>query len=164
MRCGVTQGCLPSLLEYMSVPEVACCCMFQSAYLSSAYFSGYCGAQLHALLCAAQQTSQMLATAQRDHEERRALFSCYYWAIYSWNREEMTTGGPPPSLSTWKAALVCCPTTLLCCTPVQPYNLATKCAQDCITMHKRQDAILLCYSQPKTIICDFGVVCSGLPR
>lgn len=43
---------------------------------------------------------------QRDHEERRALFSCYYWAIYSWNREEMAAGGAPPGDSTWKAALV----------------------------------------------------------
>ena len=43
---------------------------------------------------------------QRDHEERRALFSCYYWAIYSWNREEMVAGGAAPGVSTWKAALV----------------------------------------------------------
>ena len=43
---------------------------------------------------------------QRDHEERRALFSCYYWAIYSWNREEMVAGDAPPAVSTWKAALV----------------------------------------------------------
>lgn len=43
---------------------------------------------------------------QRDHEERRALFSCYYWAIYSWNREEMVAGGVSPGVSTWKAALV----------------------------------------------------------
>lgn len=48
---------------------------------------------------------ETLVSMRRDHEERRALFSCYYWAIYSWNREEMTHGGPPPSLSTWKAAL-----------------------------------------------------------
>ncbi|KAL0026150.1 hypothetical protein WJX79_005406 [Trebouxia sp. C0005] len=48
---------------------------------------------------------ETLVSMRRDHEERRALFSCYYWAIYSWNREEMTTGGPPPSFSTWKAAL-----------------------------------------------------------
>lgn len=43
---------------------------------------------------------------QREHEERRALFSCYYWAIYSWNREEMTAGGQPPPTPTWRSALV----------------------------------------------------------
>ena len=47
-----------------------------------------------------------VADLQRDHEERRALFSCYYWAIYSWNREEMVSGGAPPAVTTWKAALV----------------------------------------------------------
>ena len=34
------------------------------------------------------------------------MFSCYYWAIYSWNLEEMAMAPPPPTVSTWKAALV----------------------------------------------------------
>lgn len=48
---------------------------------------------------------EALVSMRRDHEERRALFSCYYWAIYSWNREEMASGSAPPSVSTWKVAL-----------------------------------------------------------
>ncbi|KAL3131996.1 hypothetical protein ABBQ32_008620 [Trebouxia sp. C0010 RCD-2024] len=49
---------------------------------------------------------EVLVSMRRDHEERRALFSCYYWAIYSWNREEVVTGGAkPPALSFWKTAL-----------------------------------------------------------
>ena len=40
------------------------------------------------------------------HEERRALFSCFYWAIFSWNRDEMRSQGEPPQLALWARLLV----------------------------------------------------------
>ena len=43
---------------------------------------------------------------QRTHEERRALFSCFYWAIFSWNRDEMGSQGEPPQLALWARLLV----------------------------------------------------------
>lgn len=43
---------------------------------------------------------------QRNHEERRALFSCFYWAIYSWNSQEMADAGSPPPPSVWGHLLV----------------------------------------------------------
>jgi hypothetical protein len=43
---------------------------------------------------------------QREHEKRRALFSCYYWAIYCWNLEELKTAGEPPGREFWRAILV----------------------------------------------------------
>lgn len=43
---------------------------------------------------------------QRAHEKRRALFSCFYWAVYSWNLEAMQSAGSPPGQATWKAMLV----------------------------------------------------------
>ena len=45
---------------------------------------------------------------QRELEDRKALFSCYYWALYAWNKEEMAAAGaaaPPQSL--WLGILVC---------------------------------------------------------
>lgn len=43
---------------------------------------------------------------QRTHEERRALFSCFYWAIFSWNCDEMGSHGDPPQLALWARLLV----------------------------------------------------------
>lgn len=47
----------------------------------------------------------MLAV-QRKHEERRSLFSCFYWAIFSWNSQEMAAAGAPPPRSLWGNVLV----------------------------------------------------------
>ena len=43
---------------------------------------------------------------QRAHEKRRALFSCFYWAVYSWNLEAMQSAGSPPGQAAMKAMLV----------------------------------------------------------
>lgn len=45
-------------------------------------------------------------TTQRTHEERRALFSCFYWAAYSWNRQQLPAAGAPPGATFWSALLV----------------------------------------------------------
>lgn len=47
-----------------------------------------------------------LLPLQRLHEERRALFSCFYWAVFSWNQEELATAGPPPDAGFWSHILV----------------------------------------------------------
>lgn len=44
---------------------------------------------------------------QGEMEDRKALFSCYYWALYCWNKEEMqTTHRSPPPASLWFTILV----------------------------------------------------------
>ena len=44
--------------------------------------------------------------SQRMHEERRALFSCFYWAVFAWNREQLAAAGRPPDASFWTALVV----------------------------------------------------------
>eukprot|EP00884_Botryococcus_braunii_P004529 jgi/Botrbrau1/14077/Bobra.182_3s0024.1 len=48
---------------------------------------------------------QALVATRRVQEGRRALFSCFYPAVYSWNREEMEGGATPPASSHWAAVL-----------------------------------------------------------
>lgn len=48
----------------------------------------------------------MSLAVQRKHEERRSLFSCFYWAIFSWNSQEMEAAGAPPPRSLWGNVLV----------------------------------------------------------
>jgi hypothetical protein len=44
--------------------------------------------------------------SQRVQEGRRALFSCFYPAVFSWNKEEMAAGPTPPPKSHWTSLLV----------------------------------------------------------
>eukprot|EP00891_Asterochloris_glomerata_P001785 jgi/Astpho2/1785/Aster-x0495 len=48
---------------------------------------------------------ESVMSIRRAHEKRRALFSCFYWAVYSWNLEAMQSAGSPPGQATWKAML-----------------------------------------------------------
>ena len=44
---------------------------------------------------------------QREMEDRKALFSCYYWALFCWNQEEQSLlNAAPPSAAVWLAILV----------------------------------------------------------
>jgi hypothetical protein len=43
---------------------------------------------------------------QREHEDRRALFSCFYWACWSWNRRSMQRAAlQPPPAAFWRQLL-----------------------------------------------------------
>lgn len=55
--------------------------------------------------------------SQRMHEERRALFSCFYWAAYAWNRQQLPAAGPLPDQSFWTALSVMSPQlcSVVCC-------------------------------------------------
>ncbi|KAK9828978.1 hypothetical protein WJX72_003179 [[Myrmecia] bisecta] len=50
---------------------------------------------------AAAKQLDALLSLRHEHEKRRALFSVFYWAVYSWNRELLQSAPPPPSPSTW---------------------------------------------------------------
>ncbi|KAK9818695.1 hypothetical protein WJX74_008215 [Apatococcus lobatus] len=46
-----------------------------------------------------------LVNTRREHEKRRALFSCFYWAVYSWNLHEMRAAQSPPTTAAWSIIL-----------------------------------------------------------
>ncbi|KAK9813706.1 hypothetical protein WJX73_004214 [Symbiochloris irregularis] len=55
---------------------------------------------------AAQQEIDSLVCMRREMEDRKALFSCYYWALYCWNREERSSlEAVPPPPAIWQAIL-----------------------------------------------------------
>ena len=62
-----------------------------------------CDAQLQGLTISQHEVSLCV---QRMHEERRALFSCFYWAVFAWNREQLAAAGRPPDASFWTALVV----------------------------------------------------------
>ncbi len=53
-----------------------------------------------------------LVTWRRSHEDRRALFSHWYWALWCWNKDEMAKSGavPQPTESVWQVSVTgwCC--------------------------------------------------------
>lgn len=46
-----------------------------------------------------------LVTWRRQHEDRRALFSKYFWGLLSWNIAEMAKAGKPPGATVWNQIL-----------------------------------------------------------
>ena len=79
------------------------------------------------LEAALAKVDQPFCALQRTHEERRALFSCFYWAIFSWNRDEMGSQGEPPQLALWARLLVRCCCGALGSAWVQEYPLHCLC-------------------------------------
>jgi hypothetical protein len=61
---------------------------------------------MYAMYSSVTDTACLPAFLQREHEDRRALFSCYYWACHSWNlHRQQQQQLQPPGPGLWRQLL-----------------------------------------------------------